>query len=98
MNSAFSSAFAVKPKPAIHSGVTVFCIPRSSPVAANTTSIAGRPHIDGTRYAPACAATASLAPKSGMTSGVRKDPTTASTAPRPSASHIPSMPTETASP
>ena len=46
MNSQFSSAFAPKPRPAIHSGVTVSCMPRSSPVAANTISIAGRPHIE----------------------------------------------------
>ena len=34
------------PMPAIHSGVTVSCMPRSSPVAANTMSMAGRPHIE----------------------------------------------------
>ena len=43
-------------------------------------------------------ATGGLALNSGMTTGVRKDPTAASMAPSPSASHIPSIPTETASP
>ena len=46
MKSQLSRAFAAKPIPAIHSGVTVFCRPRSSPVAANTMSMAGSPHIE----------------------------------------------------
>ena len=43
MNTQFRPAFAANPIPATHSGVIVFCMPRSSPVAANTMSIAGSP-------------------------------------------------------
>jgi hypothetical protein len=46
MKSQLRRALAPKPSAAIHSGVTVSCIPRSRPVAANTMSIAGRPHIE----------------------------------------------------
>ena len=46
MKSQLRSAFAAKPSPAIHSGVTVSCMPRRSPVAAKTMSIAGSPHIE----------------------------------------------------
>ncbi len=46
MNIRLSSALAPNPSPAIHSGVTVSWSPRRSPVAAKTTSIAGRPHTE----------------------------------------------------
>ena len=46
MKSALSAMFAAKPIPATHSGVRVSCRPRSRPVAANTTSMAGSPAIE----------------------------------------------------
>ena len=46
MKSALSAMFAVKPMPATHRGVRVSCRPRSRPVAAKTSSIAGRPAIE----------------------------------------------------
>ena len=46
MNSALRPMFAANPKPATQSGVRVSCRPRSRPVAANTTSIAGSPAIE----------------------------------------------------
>ncbi len=55
---------------AIHSGVTVSCIPRSSPVAAKTMSIAGSPHIEMPRYTDASAATSVVAPNSSHQRGV----------------------------
>jgi hypothetical protein len=41
--SALSAAFAANPTPATTSGVRVSCRPRSSPVAAMTINIPGRP-------------------------------------------------------
>ena len=96
MKSQLSRALAPNPMPAIHSGVTVSCIPRSSPVAAKTISIAGRPHIEMPRYVTACSETAGVAPKRPTRNGVARYPTRASTAPIARASHIPSIPTETA--
>ena len=72
MNSALSNAFAVNPAPAIQSGVTVSCIPRRSPVAAKTISIAGSPHIEMPRYSTAAAVTGALAPKAAASAGVAR--------------------------
>ncbi len=49
MNHQLSSAFTAKPIDATKSGVRVSCSPRSSPLAANTTSIAGMPRHETVR-------------------------------------------------
>ena len=95
MKSALRPMFAVNPMPATQSGVRVSCRPRSRPVAANTTSIAGRPAIEIERYTDASAETAADAPKSPTSHGVAAHPATASTAPRASASQSPSTPAAT---
>lgn len=96
MNIAFNPALPAKPSPATHSGVTVFCMPRSRPVAANTTSMAGRPHIEMRRYATAPDATPGAAPNAATMAGTDSDPAAASTAPSANASHMPSIPADTA--
>ena len=45
----FSTMFTPKPAPATISGVFVSCSPRSTPVAAKTRSMAGKPGIDQRR-------------------------------------------------
>ena len=74
------------------SGVRVSCMPRSTPVAASTTSIAGMPGAASSRYVPAWSATSSgTANRPGSTPDVAAS-SAASTAPMNSASQVPANP------
>ena len=74
------------------SGVRVSCSPRSTPVAASATSIAGMPRAEMRRYVTAYPIASGEAPKTRHSGSAARATPTEVRAPSPTASQVPSMP------
>ena len=95
-NQTLSTMFRLNPPTAATSGVRVSCRPRSTPVVASTTSIAGMPSAEIRRYVTAWSIASGEAPKTWATGPAKAATSAVVTAPRAIASQVPSMPAEIA--
>ena len=95
-NQTLRAMFRLNPPTAATSGVRVSCRPRSTPVVASTTSMAGMPSAEIRRYVTAWSIASGEAPKTCATGPAKVATSRVVTAPSAIASQVPSMPAEIA--